>query len=350
MAGSTIQWIQSFLNWLNNPGSREPEIRNAIRSAGFLYGREEVNEELSNYVKELQEGAGITVDPTDPQRPTVAFTGGEGTVKVSDIDATGTPSSGTYLRGDGTWQTPAGAGDMAQAVYDPTGVNADAFDRANHHGDIAASDIDGLAAVATTGDYADLSGAPALATVATTGDYDDLTNKPTLGTAAAADAADFATAADGLLAQSAVQPAEIADMLVEDDVGTTVQAYDADTAKTDVAQAWTETQRGTIVPVAPAATITLNLNDGQEFRLSAGLDQNATLQLSNADSHVGAHFSFTGYNNGTGGFTLSYGTGLLYIGGTSAPAIPTGANKEWRVDGHIVAAGKYHFTARGVGV
>src|SRR5690606_537971 len=29
-------------------------------------------------------------------------------VTISDIDATGTPSSTTYLRGDGTWATPAG--------------------------------------------------------------------------------------------------------------------------------------------------------------------------------------------------------------------------------------------------
>lgn len=45
----------------------------------------------------------------------------------------------------------------------------------------------GLAAVAASGAYSDLSGKPSLATVATTGDYSDLTSKPTLGTAAALD-------------------------------------------------------------------------------------------------------------------------------------------------------------------
>jgi hypothetical protein len=39
-----------------------------------------------------------------------------------------------------------------------------------------------LAAVATSGDYADLSNRPTLATVATSGSYTDLTDKPTLGT------------------------------------------------------------------------------------------------------------------------------------------------------------------------
>ena len=52
---------------------------------------------------------------------------------------------------------------------------------------LSASDISGLATVATTGAYSDLSGTPSLATVATTGAYSDLTGTPTLGTAAAED-------------------------------------------------------------------------------------------------------------------------------------------------------------------
>ena len=47
-----------------------------------------------------------------------------------------------------------------------------------------------------------------LATVATTGAYSDLTGKPTLGTAAATASTDYATAAQGTLAASAVQPAD----------------------------------------------------------------------------------------------------------------------------------------------
>ena len=78
-----------------------------------------------------------------------------------------------------------------------------------------------LATVATTGAYSDLSGKPTLATVATSGAYDDLTGKPTLGTAAATAAADYATAAQGTLADSAVQPAAIAKMVVSDTTGIT---------------------------------------------------------------------------------------------------------------------------------
>jgi hypothetical protein len=52
---------------------------------------------------------------------------------------------------------------------------------------LSAGDVSGLATVATTGAYSDLSGTPSLATVATTGAYSDLSGTPTLGTAAAED-------------------------------------------------------------------------------------------------------------------------------------------------------------------
>ena len=52
-----------------------------------------------------------------------------------------------------------------------------------------------------------------LATVATTGAYTDLTGKPTLGTAAATASTDYATAAQGTLAGTAVQPGANANVL-----------------------------------------------------------------------------------------------------------------------------------------
>lgn len=50
------------------------------------------------------------------------------------------------------------------------------------NGDITATDVGGLATVATTGAYSDLIGKPNLATVATTGSYTDLINVPQLTT------------------------------------------------------------------------------------------------------------------------------------------------------------------------
>lgn len=63
-----------------------------------------------------------------------------------------------------------------------------------------------LASVATSGAYSDLTGTPTLFS----GSYNDLTDTPTLGTAASADTGDFATAAQGSLADSSVQPGDLA--------------------------------------------------------------------------------------------------------------------------------------------
>ena len=72
--------------------------------------------------------------------------------------------------------------------------------------DLAAkADSSALATVATSGAYSDLSGTPSLATVATTGAYTDLTGLPTLGTAASTASTDYATAAQGALADTALQ-------------------------------------------------------------------------------------------------------------------------------------------------
>lgn len=66
-------------------------------------------------------------------------------------------------------------------------------------------------ATSTQGGLADTAVQPGdLATVATSGSYNDLSNQPTLGTAAAAATADFATAAQGALADSATQPGDLA--------------------------------------------------------------------------------------------------------------------------------------------
>lgn len=95
----------------------------------------------------------------------------------------------------------------------------------------------GTMATADTGDFATAAqGALAdsavqpgdLATVATTGDYSDLSGKPTLGTASAENVGYFATAAQGALADSAVQPADLASYATTAAVAAGYQPLDAD--------------------------------------------------------------------------------------------------------------------------
>lgn len=102
----------------------------------------------------------------------------------------------------------SGTGDMLKSVYDPNvdGVIAIAQGGTNATTAANARANLGLATVAATGAYSDLSDAPVLAPVATTGNYNDLTSKPTLGTAASQN---YGTAANQLvrLDGSALLPA-----------------------------------------------------------------------------------------------------------------------------------------------
>ena len=173
-------------------------------------------------------------------------------VQPSDLAAVATSGSYSDLSGTPSLATVATTGDYDDLLNKPTipaaQVNSDwdansgvaqilnkptlgtmAAESANDY-----TPTSGLAAVATSGNYSDLNGTPSLAAVATSGSYDDLSNKPTipaaqvnsdwdansgvaqilnkptLGTAAAAATTDFATAAQGSLADTAVQPADLA--------------------------------------------------------------------------------------------------------------------------------------------
>jgi hypothetical protein len=124
-----------------------------------------------------------------PSLATVATTG-------AYSDLTGTPTLGTaaaedvgtlagnVVQLDGTAKLPAVDGSQLTNL-----PSAPVTSVAGKTGAVTlvAGDISGLATVATTGAYSDLTGTPTLATVATTGAYSDLTGTPTLGTAAALD-------------------------------------------------------------------------------------------------------------------------------------------------------------------
>ena len=122
--------------------------------------------------------------------PAGGFGAGAGDLRIDVNTLVGFPGGTTrFLRADGTFAIPAGGG--GSAAWGAIG------------GDIADQE-DLQDALALKADAADL------AAVATTGAYADLSGKPTLGTAAAQDSTAFASAAQGALADSATQPGDLA--------------------------------------------------------------------------------------------------------------------------------------------
>lgn len=161
------------------------------------------------------------------------------TVAVADVSASGTPGASTFLRGDGAWAVPpAGGGGGAAAWGGITGTLGDQADLSAALN--AKANTASLAAVATAGTYASLTGKPTLGTAAasSTSDFAAASHSHAasaisdstatgrsllttanaaaaratlgLGSAATSAAGDFATAAQGVKADSAVQPAGLA--------------------------------------------------------------------------------------------------------------------------------------------
>lgn len=105
-------------------------------------------------------------------------------------------------------------------------------------------------------------------------------------------------------------------------IGTQVQEYDADTAKTDVVQSFTAAQRGTVVALTDGATITPDFAAGNNFSVTLG--GNRTLaNPSNLTAGQSGVIVIT--QDGTGSRTLAYGSYFKFAGGT-APTLTTTAN------------------------
>ena len=125
------------------------------------------------------------------------------------------------------------------------------------------------------------------------------------------------------LATTAFVVAEIAD-----EVGTTIQAYDADTAKTDVAQSFTAAQRGTISTLTDGATITPDFATANNFTVT--LAGNRTI-ANPTNLTAGQSGSIFIVQDGTGSRTASWGSYWDFAAGT-APTLTTDANAVDRVD------------------
>lgn len=126
-------------------------------------------------------------------------------------------------------------------------------------------------------------------------------------------------------------------------IGTDVQAYDADTAKTDVSQTFTAGQRGEITTLTDGATITPDFAVANNFSVTLG--GNRTL-ANPSNLTAGQSGSIFISQDATGSRTLAYGSQYDFAGGT-APTLSTAANAVDRIDYVVRTTGSIHcvFTA-----
>ncbi len=126
------------------------------------------------------------------------------------------------------------------------------------------------------------------------------------------------------------------------EIGVDVQAYDADTAKTDTAQTFTAAQRGEITTLTSATTITPDFADSNNFTCTLG--HNATI-ANPTNLTAGQSGSIFLVQDGTGSRTAAWGSYWDFAGGT-APTLTAGAGGAVdRIDYIVRSATSIHAVA-----
>jgi hypothetical protein len=264
-------------------------------------------------------GSAITI-----QDEGISITAGATSINFTGASVTAT-ANGTAVTVDVSGSSSSGATNLSSTatasnvvVASDTGLDA-----------TIASATGTTAGVMSAADKTKLDG---LATVATSGSYADLTNKPTLGSAASTSSSAYATAAQGILADSAVQPAGLTKTAVG--LGNVDNTSDANkpistavatalAGKTSPADVTAAIQA--VVGAAPAALDTLN-----EIASALGNDANyaATMTANLATKAPLASPTFTGTVSGV---TASM-VGLGNVNNTSDANKPVSTATQFALD------------------
>ena len=104
------------------------------------------------------------------------------------------------------------------------------------------------------------------------------------------------------------------DIVLDSDIGVSVQGYDADTAKTDTAQTFTASQRGTVVT---SNTAPFDMSSGNNFKCTPSV----TLNL--GFSNLVAGQSGNIYLDNSAGISVSQDTNTVLINATTLAALST---------------------------
>ena len=138
------------------------------------------------------------------------------------------------------------------------------------------------------------------------------------------------------LTENGLVAADIAGKANTSDIGSTIQAFDADTAKTDTAQTFTAAQRGAITALTPAATVTPDFAVSNNFSLE--LDQITLIE--NPGNLTAGQSGSIFLTQGSTGYTATWGSYWDFAGGT----VPTlsAATKVDRIDYIVRSATSIH--------
>lgn len=125
------------------------------------------------------------------------------------------------------------------------------------------------------------------------------------------------------------------------DVGVTVQAYDADTAKTDVVQSFTAAQRGAITTLTSGATVTPDFATSNNYTLTLG----QSLTIANPTNlTAGQSGSIFLVQDGSGSRTAAWGSYWDFAGGTP-PTLSTAISAVDRIDYVVRSSTSIHAVA-----
>ena len=121
-------------------------------------------------------------------------------------------------------------------------------------------------------------------------------------------------------------------------IGSTVQGFDADTAKTDVAQTFTASQRGEITTLTSATTVTPDFAASNNFTLTLAHTMDFANPTNCTPGQSGSIFLI---QDGTGSRVITWGSYFDWAGG-AAPTLSTAAGSVDRLDYIVRSASSIH--------
>jgi hypothetical protein len=127
-------------------------------------------------------------------------------------------------------------------------------------------------------------------------------------------------------------------------IGTDVQAYNANTAFTNVAQTFSGAQRGQITTLTDGATITPDFAANCNFTVTIAGNRSIANPTNVIAGQSGSIFIV---QDATGSRTLSWGSNFDWANGGTAPTLSTAANAVDRVDYIVRSATQIHVVFTG---